>query len=96
LVAALIAAVIATVALRVPAVAETTEGAPGTPGADFAATLTELDGAEAGPFPIRFRARTVHVYVLPAVRPATTTNPWEKPTLPDFELPPSLEVHVAL
>jgi hypothetical protein len=54
---------------------------------------TESEGADAGPTPTRLRATTVHVYVLPPVRPrARTCNLCEAPVP---LLPPSLETHFA-
>jgi hypothetical protein len=65
-------------------------GAPGGTGR----TTTADEGADDGPNPTRFRAITVHVYVLPAVRSSTTTGEWS--FVSDRVAPPSLDEQVAL
>lgn len=55
---------------------------------------TALDGADAGPNPLRFLAATVHVYVLAAVRATTRIDEWRRAC--ERVVPPSLDVHFAL
>jgi hypothetical protein len=76
-----------TVAVELPAVAETDVGAPGTV---TLAGVTEFDAADAGPMPAELAAVTVKVYAVPLVRPATTSG---LPG-PDAVKPPGLEVAV--
>ena len=75
-----------TVARLLAAVAETDVGGPGT----IAIGTTLLEAAEAGPVPAALVAFTVNVYVVPLVRPVTTSG------LPGPEAvtPPGLEVAV--
>ena len=64
-------------------------GAPGT-----VAGTNDPDAADSTLSPTAFVACTVHVYVLPFVRPDTVTGDAE--SVPDPDTPPSDESHVAV
>jgi hypothetical protein len=56
--------------------------------------VTGAEGAEAAPRPLRFRAATVHAYVLPELRSLTLIG--DACRVFDRVRPPLLEVHTAL
>ena len=72
-----------------PRVADTAVGAPGT-----VAGTNDPDTDDSALSPTAFVAWTVHVYVLPFVKPDTVTGDAESD--PDPDAPPSLESHVAV
>ena len=78
-----------TVILTEPATIEGGAGALGT-----AIKVTGADATDAEPSPFTFDANTVHVYVLPGVKPATVTG--EETSVPKPAVPPSEDVHAAV
>lgn len=70
----------------------TTVGAAGAAGSE--PSTTESDGTEAGPSPLTFDANTVHVYVLPVVKPDTAIGDDAPGAVPGA--PPSDDTQLAV